>query len=468
MEGNMPDQSLRAEAENLRPMLGEAVSIIEESAPYGAVLLTSSQGVDIFVDNRQETVAERNPMAGSVVTLFDGLTMRERSMGGFDGAAILQNARELVGIGNFAKNGKIDPGPELVSDFATEMQIDPGSLSTKEKLERVRDLNRRVNKLNSQIVNVRVSYVEAREHSIFRNRQADLSQDNQRVALMVMVIVAGEEGVRYNWKRKYASGGWEALTFSDDELQNIVDNAIKLLNAERVEPGEYSVITSPDVSGVVCHESFGHGVETDMFLKERAKASYYLDRTVGSPLVNIWDDPSIPGVFGSYHFDHEGYLAKPTQIVKDGVFERGITDLYSATVLGIPRSPNGRRQDFSRKAYARMSTTFFGRGETPVSDLFNGVEHGIYLEKFSSGMEDPKGWGIQVTCHYGLEIKKGELTGRMFAPVVITGMVPEVLQSITAVGDDLVLGGGVCGKGHKEYLPVSSGGPHLLMKARLG
>lgn len=464
----MPDHSLRAEAESLRPMLGEAISIIESSAPYGAVLLSSSQGVEIFVDNRQETVTERNPMAGSVVTLFDGLTMRERAMGGFDRGAILRNAQELVGNGNFAKHGKIDPGPERMSDFATGMQIDPSTLSTKEKLERVRDLNHRVNKLNSQIVNVRVSYIEAREHSIFRNRHADLSQDNQRVALMVMVIVAGEGGVRYNWKRKYASAGWEVLTFSDDELQNVVDNALQLLSAERVEPGEYSVITAPEVSGVVCHESFGHGVETDMFLKERAKASYYLDRTVGSPLVNIWDDPSIAGPFGSYHFDHEGYVAEPTQIVKEGIFERGITDLYSATVLGIPRSPNGRRQDFSRKAYARMSNTFFGRGATPVPDLFKGVERGVYLEKFSSGMEDPKGWGIQVTCHYGHEIKNGELTGRMFAPVVLTGLVPEVLQSITAVGDDLILGGGVCGKGHKEYLPVSSGGPHLLMKARLG
>jgi TldD protein len=449
-------------------MLGEAVSIIESSAPYGAVLLSSGQGVEIFVDNRQETVSERNPMAGSIVTLFDGLTMRERSTGGFDREAILRNAQELVGNGNFAKNGEIDPGPERTSDFATAIQIDPSTLSTKEKLERVRDLNRRVNRLNSQIVNVRVSYIEAREHSIFRNRQADLSQDNQRVALMVMVIVAGEGGVRYNWKRKYASAGWEALTFSDDELQDVVDNALQLLSAERVEPGEYSVITAPEVSGVVCHESFGHGVETDMFLKERAKAFYYLNRTVGSPLVNILDDPSIAGAFGSYHFDHEGYVAEPTQIVKEGVFERGITDLYSATVLGIPRSPNGRRQDFSRKVYARMSTTFFGRGETPVPDLFKGVDQGVYLEKFSSGMEDPKGWGIQVTCHYGHEIKNGELTGRMFAPVVLTGMVPEVLQSITAVGDDLTLGGGICGKGHKEYLPVSSGGPHLLMKARLG
>jgi len=28
--------------------------------------------------------------------------------------------------------------------------------------------------------------------------------------------------------------------------------------------------------------------------------------------------------------------------------------------------------------------------------------------------------------------------------------------------------GGTCGKGHKEQVPVASGGPHLLLTARLG
>ncbi len=99
-----------------------------------------------------------------------------------------------------------------------------------------------------------------------------------------------------------------------------------------------------------------------MFLKERARAAYFIDRTVGSSLVNIVDDPSRPGAYGSYFFDDEGRMASPTQIVENGIFRRGITDFYSATALDIPRSANGRRQDYSRKAYARMSNTYFEAG----------------------------------------------------------------------------------------------------------
>jgi len=349
------------------------------------------------------------------------------------------------------------------------VKIDPLELSVQEKLDRCREVHQRVKGRDPRIVNVRVMYRELNEHAVFADTSADLAQRVQRVSMFVIVIVAGPAGdVRYDVLVKSGSAGWEVLTWSDEEIQNVVDGAIALLRAERIEPGEYRIITAPGVSGTICHESFGHGVETDMFLKERARAAHFIDKVVGSPLVNIADDPSQPGSYGSYFFDDEGQMASPTQIVENGVFRRGITDRYSAAALEIPRSANGRRQDYSRKAYARMSNTFFSPGTSTLEEMIAQVDHGIFLDKWSSGMEDPQGWGIQVTCHYGREIKGGKITDRVFAPVGISGYVPDVLQSITAVSNQLKMDGGTCGKGHKEQVPVASGGPHLLLTARLG
>jgi predicted Zn-dependent protease len=75
---------------------------------------------------------------------------------------------------------------------------------------------------------------------------------------------------------------------------------------------------------------------------------------------------------------------------------------------------------------------------------------------------------MQVTAHYGEEIVNGRLTGRLFTPVGITGYVPDLLQSISAIGDDFALSPGTCDKRHKEMVPVAFGGPHLRMKVRLG
>ena len=454
--------------EQLRPALPDIIARGKERAPYFSVLLSGNTNLEIVVNNREERVVERPPQAGTVLSAFDGVTMRERAIAGFDAAAVRKAAQEVVSGVSFAKYKPAD-SPARREDFSTPMQIDPATLSVQEKLDRVREVHSRAKGLDPRIVNCQVVYRELNEQSVYANHNTDIAQRVQRIIMYMFVFVAGEDGqVRYNYQSKACTGGWENANLSDEELHQIIDGAVGLLSAERIEPGEYQCISAPGVSGVIAHESFGHGVETDMFLKERALAAHFIDKPVGSPLVNISDDPSLPGQYGSYFFDDEGCLAKPTVIVENGIFRRGITDFYSASALGIPRSANGRRQDYSRKAYARMTNTFVGSGESSLEDMLAQVDHGIYLDKWSSGMEDPKGWGIQVTCHFGHEIKGGKITDRVFSPIGISGYVPDVLGSIRAVSNVLKLDGGGCGKGHKELVPVASGGPHLLMKARLG
>jgi TldD protein len=464
----MTDLRLPSDMAELRSALGEIVAQGREQAPYFTALLSSKQGLQIQIDNREEHVIESAPSAGTVLSAFDGQTIYERAISGFHGDEVQRAAHELVREASFSKYNPNDE-PERQGDFVTPMQIDPADLSIQEKLDRCRELHRRLNGRDPRVVNAQVQYIELSEHAVFGSQYADLAQRIQRVRIFLIVIVAGEDGqIQYDYTTKSGGAGWEVLNFTDEEIQKLVDNAVALLSAERIEPGEYQMITAPGVSGVICHESFGHGVETDMFLKERARAAYFIDRTVGSPLVNIFDDPSRAGEYGSYFFDDEGQIASPTQIVENGIFRRGITDFYSAAALNIPRSANGRRQDYSRKSYARMSNTYFEAGTSTLDEMLAQVDHGVYLDKVSSGMEDPQGWGIQVTCHYGHEIKGGRITDRVFSPIGVSGYVPDVLQSISAVSAGLHLNAGTCGKGHKESVPVASGGPHLLLKARLG
>ncbi len=64
-------------------------------------------------------------------------------------------------------------------------------------------------------------------------------------------------------------------------------------------------------AGFLAHEAFGHGVEADMIVKERARAAHYLGRMVASPLVSMIDDPSLEGLNGFYFFDDEGAPCLP-------------------------------------------------------------------------------------------------------------------------------------------------------------
>ena len=57
----------------------------------------------------------------------------------------------------------------------------------------------------------------------------------------------------------------------------------------------------------------------------------------------------------------------------------------------------------------------------------------------------------------------------MVAPEIMTRHGPDLLGSVSMVSTDRELfGGGGCGKGYKEMVKVSDGGPYMKAKARLG
>ena len=137
--------------------------------------------------------------------------------------------------------------------------------------------------------------------------------------------------------------------------------------------------------------------------------------------------------------------------------------------LGTVPTGNGRRESYQRKAYTRMTNTFFEGGKDKVEDMIASIDYGFLLEEPSSGMEDPKNWGIQCMVSIAREIKDGKLTGKIFSPVVLTGYVPDLLKSISMVSEKVELGGGgMCGKGYKEWVKVSDGGPYIKARIRLG
>jgi TldD protein len=288
--------------------------------------------------------------------------------------------------------------------------------------------------------------------------------------VLVALVLFVSDGSRqeYAYFQRAATGGLEHVEVTDEQLAGVAEVAASLLQAETVSPGSYDVVTDTVTTGTIAHEAFGHGMETDMFLKERARGADYIGRRVGSDLVNIVDDPTAAGGYGSYFVDDEGQRATPTQIIRDGMLQRGLTDLYSAARLGLERTANGRRESVQRKAYARMSNTFFTPGTSTRDELLASLDDGIYLCAAENGMEDPKGWGIQIWAHYGREYRGGKPTGRIFSPVAITGYVPDLLADVSMVSTDFALDAGTCGKGWKELVPVGSGGPHLRTRCRLG
>ena len=467
------DAAAAAELRERFGFLREVVAEMERSVPYAAALMRSSDGLRLDLRDGGQTANRLDPLAGVVLTASNGHSLEEIASDHLEPDAVRAAARELVARVLAEPTNGSRPQLEIAvegtheADYATPMQIDPASVSLADKLVRYEAVRRRLRESDRRAVQASATYGERLQQQVFVNRAGMLTEQMRRTTLALILFVSDGQQQRYDYLGRGGTGGLEIVETSEEALAETAETAVGLLTARPVPAGTYDIVADPSVSGTIAHEAFGHGVETDMFLKERARAADYIGRRVGSDLVTIIDDPTATGGYGGYYVDDEGQPAGPTVIIRDGIFLRGLTDLYSATRLGIPRSANGRRESVHRKAYARMSNTFFAPGQSTREELLESLDGGLLVCRALNGMEDPKGWGIQIWTNFAREYKGGRPTGVLYAPVAMTGYVPDVLTNVSMVAGDFEITPGTCGKGWKEYVPNGAGGPHIRTRLRL-
>jgi TldD protein len=449
---------------------------------YASILATDVTGTRYRVQKRESTVADSFwTERGFVVRVHDGVGYTEyaaNSSPGDSAAGREAWAAELaVRVAAAVKAGKsLGAGKRSMAPISEEPLTavygadgDAPEPDTPTVLRRLTAMRDEAVSLSEPLIDIRLEYEQVMVSKLFLSASRDLEQSYSWSQAYAVPIYRRDGVTRYFVQSFSGQGGEELIAEMEGSLAETLREGALLLDAGQVEPGEYEVILSPDVAGLLAHEAFGHGVETDMFVKNRAKAQEYLGKAVASPLVTMRDGARAAEDVSSYFFDDEGTPGQDTVIIAGGILKRGISDLLSAQQLGSAPTGNGRRESFEHKAYARMTSTFFAPGTDRLEDMIASCEYGYLLEKYTSGMEDPKNWGIQCVILYGREIRRGEFTGKLVSPVIMTGYVPDLLHSISMVSADLkIKGSGMCGKGHKEYVKTANGGPYLKAKARLG
>ncbi|BBE31527.1 Zn-dependent protease [Tepiditoga spiralis] len=358
---------------------------------------------------------------------------------------------------------------KIKDEFYGDVKILPEEMKTNEIIEKLSKIKAEAFKLSDKLIDLKLNFDWEKVSKIFISKNKELKQSYIWSQAYVVPILKKEDEIKYSFKAFSGLKGLEIIDEMEDNYEKAIRHTENLLNAKKIKPGVYDVICSPEISGLIAHEAFGHGVEMDMFVKNRAKAQEYLNKEVASKLVNMHDGAKSANHVSSYLFDDEGTIGTDTKIIENGILKRGISDLLSALKLGTKPTGNGKRESYKRKAYARMTNTFFAPGDSSFEEMLSSIKEGIYLVDEMSGMEDPKNWGIQCMILSAIEIKDGKLTDNIYSPIILTGYVPELLKNISMVSKDLKLSGsGACGKGYKEWVKVSAGGPYIKTKARLG
>lgn len=351
----------------------------------------------------------------------------------------------------------------------TEYEVNPLTMGAQKVIDKLTDLRQKGLKADERILDCSTRMSCQKYSKLFLSANKDMEQNVMWTDCAMSFIARKGNEVKSYFTSASNLGGAEVLDKLEAAIPHSVEMTVALLDSEPIVPGEYDCICTPEVTGMIVHEAFGHGVEMDMFAKKRALAEKYVGEYVASPLVNMHDGAAVGDEVASYFFDDDGVPAKDTLVIENGVLKQGISDTMAAMRLGTEPTGNSRRESYRRKAYTRMTNTYFEAGHDKLEDMIASISNGFLLENATSGMEDPKNWGIQCLVNMAREIKDGRLTGKVYSPIVLTGYVPDLLKSITMVSDNFELrGSGFCGKGYKEFVKVSDGGPYIKAKIRLG
>lgn len=467
--------------QEIKPKLQELKKQLLKKYAYVSILAEDGTARQYSVNKSGASVGEGKLWTnrGVVVKVYDGDSYSEYAFNEVTDEqlekAVQVLEEQLVPMSEKLPDGLYDSHYKKLADDpcvfyeSTSFEKHPTQLGDQKIIDKLTEIYGEGMKKDERLLNMNVGFIYQQYTKLFLSENRDMTQNVMWSNGTISAMASNGESVQSAYKGFSCLGGAELLDGMEKGIDDVVGLTLELLDSRPMIPGEYDCICTPDVTGMIAHEAFGHGVEMDMFVKKRALAQKYIGKQVASPLVTMHDGASAASECASYFFDDEGVLAKDTLVIEKGILKNGISDSQSAMYLGSEPTANGRRQAFDHKAYTRMTNTFFEGGNDKYEDMIASIKYGFLLENPTSGMEDPKNWGIQCMVNAAREIKDGKFTGKIFSPIVLTGYVPDLLKSISMLSERVELGGGgACGKGYKEWVKVSDGGPYIKARIRLG
>ena len=332
------------------------------------------------------------------------------------------------------------------------------------KIGLVRETYAAAQAYDPRIAKVKVHYSDSLRHMCIANSEGLLVRDTRPMVKLVCVAISEKDGQRESGY--WGGGGRVGLEYFRDELtprrigEEAAREALVLLDAVEAPAGEMTIVLSPGHSGVLIHEAVGHLLEADFNRKKTSVFWNKMGRKVGSPLVTIYDDPTIPAFRGSYNVDDEGTAPRRTLLIEKGVVRGLLQDRLSARLMKRAPTGHGRRQDYSHWPIPRMANSYIDAGQDPPEDILRSVRKGFYVSHLSGGqVEDSGKFTFSVSLGYLIE------AGKLTAPVkqaTLIGTNIDILKRIDRVGTDLAFGlqTGTCSKEGQD-VPVTDGCPTL-------
>lgn len=427
---------------------------------------------DVRLDEREELkISFEKEVIKSVVqekSIIGGVRVYKSSGYGFASFSnygeIRDALKNAVYLADFYRGEKIKfkEMEKVEGDFTYPSRNPPSRFKIQDKFEFIKNCIEEIFE-NKFIIGISGTYLETKFKRLFTNTEESLILQQREEIIFYMQIFAGKKDLREKYLVYYAGRDFKEFKNSINvQIKKAKDYLSELIKSPRIKTGIYDVVIDPYLAGVFAHEAVGHLSEADIVFKNKSMEKiFYIGRKIGNKLISIVDDGRNVKNLGGYFYDDEGVKPEKVYILKEGEIYGRLHSRESAAIMGENPNGHGKCVQASFPPIVRMSCTYIEPGREDKESLISSLKNGLYIEGNMGGWTE-----IETFCFYPLRVWKVE-KGKIKHPlrqVILKGNVFETLKNIEGISKDFIMQGIDCGKGGQAPLPVSYGGPYLLIK----
>jgi TldD protein len=408
---------------------------------------------DLFFQRawHEELAMEQGRINGGRHTIGSGVGVRASlDVGGSRFASSSSLATQDVDKACSVVAGSVDAETEEPPSFQTTRPREPQT-EIEDRISMLYELNEYVRKGDIEVSEVAMSLAGACEDILIADTTGLLVADHRpqtqfRCDVTVQYNgLVGRGGAGAGGRTTYAAlndaGGMHKALDAAKRM------AVAQMLAKPTPQGRIPVIFAPGWNGMLLHETVGHFLEADSMQASTSR--------VASEWVNVFDDGTMSGLWGTGRIDDEGQEAGRVCLVERGVLKAVLHNRKTALYDGVRSTGNARRQSYAHRPIPRMTNTYLGAGPHSPSEIVSSVDHGIYARTLGRGQVHP------VTGRFVFEVIEAYLivSGTIGTPIksfFVSGTAVDFLRGITMVGNDLEMDPGV-GRCRKNGQTVTVG-----------
>jgi len=460
-------------------LIKELIKIASNKISYWDIRIGKSNGTNLdFTDQKSKEVSSFEISDCGIRTFYNGgwgFTVikditKESIVEGFSKAVKLAKLSE-----SFCKNKfSIKETDPIVKNFKTESKKDLNDIDIKDKVDVVKDHEKKSSSYSEEIKNTRTVYTDGKIYSVFANSTGSYISQELSLLRIFSLVFAQKNGVLQKAVNSIGGiGGFEIAT--TEQANNLslksAKEAVDLLDAKSPIGGNFTLIMDPKLTGTFVHEAFGHACEADLVLNKESLLEGKIGEKLALESVNIVDNPimgqgkkfKLPyELFGSYFIDDEGIPAQKTVIIEKGILKNYLHNMETSSRMNMLPNGHGRATSNSSRPQVRMGITILEPGDWSLEEMIEDTKNGILCEDFQYGYTDTTSGNFTFKAKLSYRIGKGEKK-EMMRDVSLSGLTLEVLNKISAIGKEINFSDGMCGKGGQS-VRVCDGGPYVRVE----